>query len=61
MKVDVFAKDLHTALKSRNLTEILDVIFVSDHGMTDTSHPRPIFVDDILRDGFNQIEHEDGS
>jgi predicted AlkP superfamily pyrophosphatase or phosphodiesterase len=58
--VDIFAKDLHTALKDRNLTDIVDVVFVSDHGMTDTSHPELIYMDDILGDGFNKIEHEDG-
>jgi predicted AlkP superfamily pyrophosphatase or phosphodiesterase len=58
--VDVFARDLHDALKRRNLTEIVDVIFVSDHGMTDTSHPEPVYVDDILGDGFDKIEHDDG-
>jgi predicted AlkP superfamily pyrophosphatase or phosphodiesterase len=58
--VDVFARDLHMALKHRNLTTIADIIFVSDHGMTDTSHPHPIFVDDVLGEGFSKIEHEDG-
>jgi predicted AlkP superfamily pyrophosphatase or phosphodiesterase len=56
----VFAKDLHTELKSRNLTDIVDIIFVSDHGMTDTSHPELIYVDDILGDGYQKIEHVDG-
>jgi hypothetical protein len=28
--------------------------------MTDTSHPELIYMDDILGDGFNKIEHEDG-
>jgi hypothetical protein len=60
-QVDVFAKDLHTALKARNLTDIVDVVFVSDHGMTDTSHPELIYMDDILGDaGYKSIEHEDG-
>ncbi|KAF7348334.1 Type I phosphodiesterase nucleotide pyrophosphatase [Mycena sanguinolenta] len=59
-QVDIFAKDLHTALKERNLTEIVDVVFVSDHGMTDTSHPEHIYMDDILGEGYASIEHEDG-
>jgi predicted AlkP superfamily pyrophosphatase or phosphodiesterase len=60
-QVDVFARDLHTALKARNLTEIVDVVFVSDHGMTDTSHPEHIYIDDILGEtGYKSIEHEDG-
>ncbi|KAJ7079766.1 alkaline-phosphatase-like protein [Mycena belliarum] len=60
-QVDVFAKDLHTALQARNLSDIVDVVFVSDHGMTDTSHPELIYMDDILGDaGYKSIEHEDG-
>jgi predicted AlkP superfamily pyrophosphatase or phosphodiesterase len=61
VEVDVFAKDLHTSLKARNLTDIVDIVFVSDHGMTDTSHPELIYMDDILgEEGLNDIEHEDG-
>ena len=59
--IDGFAKNLHSALFARNLTEIVDVIFVSDHGMTDTSHPEPVFIDDILgEDAIGEIEHFDG-
>lgn len=61
-KVDEFAKRLHTSLKDRNLEDIVDIIFVSDHGMTDTSHPEPVYIDDFIgEDGVKMIEHEDGS
>lgn len=33
-EMDQFAKDLFEVLEERNLTEIVDVVFVSDHGMT---------------------------
>ncbi|KAK7048625.1 type I phosphodiesterase nucleotide pyrophosphatase [Favolaschia claudopus] len=60
-QVDLFAKNLHTALVVRNLTDIVDIVFVSDHGMTDTSHPEHIYIDDILgADAYNAIAHEDG-
>ncbi|KAL0960766.1 hypothetical protein HGRIS_005788 [Hohenbuehelia grisea] len=60
-EVDLFAKDLHTALKQRNLTDIVDIVFVSDHGMTDTSHPELVYMDEILgADGLREIAHEDG-
>ncbi|KAI0771197.1 Phosphodiest-domain-containing protein [Trametes elegans] len=59
-QVDVFARDLHDAIEARNLTDIFDIVFVSDHGMTDMGHPELIYVDDILGEGFNRIEHEDG-
>ncbi|TRM70441.1 alkaline-phosphatase-like protein [Schizophyllum amplum] len=59
--VDTFAKDLSTELAVRNLTSIVDVVFVSDHGMTDTSNPEFIYVDDILgSDGMDAIQHTDG-
>jgi predicted AlkP superfamily pyrophosphatase or phosphodiesterase len=45
----------------RNLTDIVDVVFVSDHGMTDTSHPELVYIDDILGDdGWQAVKHEDG-
>jgi len=59
--VDLFAKDLQTALKIRNLTEIIDIVIVSDHGMADTSHPEWVYVDDYLgKEALDFIEHEDG-
>jgi len=59
--VDTFAKDLHTQLKARNLTDIVDIVFVSDHGMVDTTPYTLINVDEILGDdGMKAIEHEDG-
>ena len=57
----MFAKDLHTALKIRNLTEIVDIVFVSDHGMADTSHPEWVYIDDYLDSkALDLIDHEDG-
>jgi predicted AlkP superfamily pyrophosphatase or phosphodiesterase len=46
---------------TRNLTDIVDVVFVSDHGMTDTRHPELLYIDDILgEEGWQAVEHEDG-
>jgi len=48
-------------LLTRNLNDIVDVVFVSDHGMTDTGHPELLYIDDILgEDGWQAVEHEDG-
>ncbi|KAG9014055.1 hypothetical protein FRB94_000253 [Tulasnella sp. JGI-2019a] len=58
--VDQFARDIHTSLAARNLSHIVDIIFVSDHGMVDTSDLRLVYMDDILGDGFEQIKHSDG-
>lgn len=46
----MFARDLHNSLLARNLSQIVDVIFVSDHGMGDTSEVEWIYLDgdDIL-------------
>jgi len=61
IQVDAFAKDLHDALAARNLQDIVDIVFVSDHGMTDTSHPEAVYMDDILgAAGLKEIAHEDG-
>jgi len=60
-EVDIFAKNIYDSLAARNLTDIVDIIFVSDHGMTDTSHPELVYMDDILgADGLKEIAHEDG-
>ncbi|KAN0087493.1 Alkaline-phosphatase-like, core domain containing protein [Tylopilus felleus] len=61
-KIDVFARDLHHSLLARNLSQIVDVIFVSDHGMADTSEVEWIYLDgdDILGDTWNNVTHHDG-
>ena len=58
--MDNFAHDLLDSLEQRNLSNIVDVIFVSDHGMTDTSHLDPIYVDEILGDGYRDIMERSG-
>ena len=59
--VDLFAKNLRDALEARNLTEIVDIVFVSDHGMADTSNPEWVYIDDYLgKQALDFIEHEDG-
>ncbi|KAF8548172.1 Phosphodiest-domain-containing protein [Imleria badia] len=61
-KIDVFARDLHNSLLSRNLSQIVDVIFVSDHGMGDTSEVEWIYLDqdDILGETWHNVTHHDG-
>lgn len=51
--VDAFARDL---------PKDVDVIFVSDHGMTDTSHQRLLFLDhpDLLGKDARSVVHWDG-
>jgi len=59
--VDAFARDIYEGIAARNLSDVVDVIFVSDHGMTDTSNVRLVYLDDILgADGVSEVEHEDG-
>lgn len=58
--VDVFARNLTQALGERNLTHIVDVIFVSDHGMVDTSHPTFLYVDDIVGQPWEGVITKDG-
>ncbi|KAG9315860.1 Phosphodiest-domain-containing protein [Chiua virens] len=61
-KIDLFARDLHNSLLARNLSQIVDVIFVSDHGMADTSEPEWIYLDndEILGDAWKNVTHNDG-
>jgi predicted AlkP superfamily pyrophosphatase or phosphodiesterase len=59
--VDDFAKSIYDMLLGRNLTEIVDVIFVSDHGMTQTANERLAYLDEVLgEDGFAGIAHKEG-
>jgi predicted AlkP superfamily pyrophosphatase or phosphodiesterase len=59
--IDKFAEKLQLQIEARNLTNILDIIFVSDHGMTDTSAPELIYLDDYIgTSGVRHIEHIDG-
>lgn len=60
-EMDHFAGGLFKALESRNLTNIIEVIFVSDHGMTDTDNEKLIFLDDILgAEGYAGIASSEG-
>ncbi|KAL8884224.1 MAG: hypothetical protein Q9192_006895 [Flavoplaca navasiana] len=56
--VDKMFGNLLEGLRERNLTEIVNVIVVSDHGMATTSTERLIQLDDLL--DVDLIEHIDG-
>lgn len=56
--VDAMLGDLFKGLEERNLTEIVNIIIVSDHGMATTSTSRLIQFDDIV--DMSSIEHVDG-
>ncbi|OAX37433.1 Phosphodiest-domain-containing protein [Rhizopogon vinicolor AM-OR11-026] len=58
--VDLFARNLTQALGERNLTHIVDVIFVSDHGMADTSHPTWLYIDEIIGQPWGGVISNDG-
>ncbi|KAJ5618290.1 pyrophosphatase/phosphodiesterase [Penicillium herquei] len=45
-------------LKSRNLTDIVNIVVVSDHGMATTSNERLVQLDDII--DMNLVDHLDG-
>ncbi|KAL8277172.1 hypothetical protein RQP46_010420 [Phenoliferia psychrophenolica] len=60
-EMDDFAKEIWEVLAERNLTDVVDVVFVSDHGMTDTHNERLVFLDDILgEEGFKGIQSNEG-
>ncbi|GAA6029087.1 hypothetical protein JCM8097_001587 [Rhodosporidiobolus ruineniae] len=59
--LDEFVREIFEQVDARNLTDAVDVVVVSDHGMTETSNDRLIFLDDILgADGFAAIDRNEG-
>ncbi|MCO5590626.1 hypothetical protein L7F22_044597 [Adiantum nelumboides] len=48
LSIDELLPSLLSAIALRNATELVDIILVSDHGMTSTSNDRLLFLDDIL-------------
>jgi predicted AlkP superfamily pyrophosphatase or phosphodiesterase len=56
--VDKMLDELFTRLEERNLTQVVNVVVVSDHGMATTSTERLIQLDDLI--DLNLIEHIDG-
>lgn len=57
-EVDSMLDHLFAGLQERNLTDVVNVVVVSDHGMATTSTDRLIQLDDII--DMNLIEHVDG-
>jgi len=56
--VDTMLDHLFTGLRQRNLTDIVNVVIVSDHGMATTSIDRLIQLDDLV--DLNLVDHVDG-
>ena len=57
-EVDAMLADLLDALDARNLTDLINIVVVSDHGMASTSRERLIYLDEII--DMSLIEHTDG-
>ena len=56
--VDSMLGDLFTGLEARNLSDIVNVVIVSDHGMASTSASRLLQYEDLVDP--NLIEHREG-
>lgn len=56
--VDSMLHDLLTGLNQRNLSQIVNIVVVSDHGMATTSVDRLIQLDDLI--DLSLIDHIDG-
>lgn len=56
--VDDFIALMIDLLHVRNLTDIVNLVVVSDHGMAPTSNDRLLFLDDVV--DISKIEHIDG-
>jgi predicted AlkP superfamily pyrophosphatase or phosphodiesterase len=59
--VDQFVLKILQGLAQRNALSFVDVIVVSDHGMTSTSNDKLLYLEDLLGDSlFSQLQHWDG-
>lgn len=56
--VDMMLHDIFMGLEERNLTTLVNVVVVSDHGMATTSTDRLIQLDDLI--DLDLVEHIDG-
>lgn len=56
--VDDMLRDIFGGLRERNLTEIVNVVIVSDHGMATTSTDRLLQLDDLI--AISLVDHIDG-
>ncbi|KAM0802327.1 alkaline-phosphatase-like protein [Usnea florida] len=56
--VDTMLHDIFAGLEERNLTDLVNVVVVSDHGMATTSTDRLIQLDDLI--DLDLVEHIDG-
>ncbi|KAI1263842.1 alkaline-phosphatase-like protein [Xylariaceae sp. FL1019] len=57
-RVDSMLDDIFHGLEQRNLTHIVNVVIVSDHGMATTDVSRMIQVEDII--DLDKVDHLDG-
>lgn len=58
-EVDGMMAELMAGLDQRNLTDVVNIVVVSDHGMATTSTERLIQLDDLIDYGL--VEHIDGT
>ncbi|CCH42521.1 Alkaline phosphodiesterase [Wickerhamomyces ciferrii] len=56
--VDSFVKNLTQGIANRNASDIVNLVFVSDHGMAPTSNDRLIYLDDLI--DIKKVQHHDG-
>lgn len=57
-EADNMIASIMTGLERRNLTEVVNIVVVSDHGMATTSTERLIQLDDLI--DYDLIDHIDG-
>lgn len=59
--VDQLARLIHDEIAKRRLEDSVDVLFVSDHGMAETSNDRLVFLDDLLgTEDFAAVSSQEG-
>lgn len=61
IKVDQFVKTVAEALSARNLTDVVNLVVVSDSGMAPTSKERLVFLDDIIPEYEQNVKSNRGA
>ncbi|KAI5803467.1 alkaline-phosphatase-like protein [Peziza echinospora] len=59
-QVDELFRLILEGLEKRNLTDIVNIVIVSDHGMSPTANERLVYLEDILGEHMEQIASIDG-
>lgn len=59
--IDSFLLGVLQGIETRNASSFIDLVIVSDHGMTSTSNDRLVYLEDLLGESlYSRMKHWDG-